>query len=419
MYEVNGVTANQACCVCGGGKDTSNPSPVSTPTSSPVAIPLTSSPTSTPVFCTNFPSGWSDITGPNFDCEYYAQDDNCAKFGDDFENIGATANQACCVCGGGKDTSNPSPTSSPVFCTDSPPGWSDSTGPNYDCEYYAVNNNCAKFGDMYEVNGVTANQACCVCGGGEDASNPSPVSTPTSSPVANPTVEGLCQDNVEKFQFSTTEKKHCKFFSEDIERCDINNGIGNENCPVTCKTGCKCYDTEDEFLLWNEETRTCKWAAENTGQRCMINAVRGNCPIVCGLCSSTVSTPTSSPVTNPTGVGLCQDKAEKFQFSGTMKKHCEFFGEDIERCDKNNGIGKKNCPVTCKTGCKCYETEGIFFLWNGETRTCKSAAENAGQSCENNATRANCPIVCGLCSMRQNIFMPTREGTLDPERTLK
>eukprot|EP00979_Chaetoceros_neogracilis_P017655 scaffold10260_cov266-Chaetoceros_neogracile.AAC.68 len=199
MYENSGATANQACCVCGGGEDASN----SSPTSSPVAIPLTSSPTSTPVSCTDSPPGWSDSTGPNFDCEYYALNNNCAKFGDMYENSGATANQACCVCGGGEDGSNSSPTSSPVAkpftsgptstpvsCTDSPPGWSDSTGPNYDCEYYeyyALNNNCAKFGDMYENNGATANQACCVCGGGEDASNPSTVSTPTSSPVANPT----------------------------------------------------------------------------------------------------------------------------------------------------------------------------------------------------------------------------------------
>jgi len=199
MYENSGATANQACCVCGGGEDASN----SSPTSGPVAKPLTSSPTSTPVSCTDSPPGWSDSTGPNYDCEYYAVNNNCAKFGDMYENNGTTANQACCVCGGGEDGSNSSPTSSPVAkpltssptstpvsCTDSPPGWSDSTGPNYDCEYYeyyALNNNCAKFGDMYENNGATANQACCVCGGGEDASNPSTVSTPTSSPVANPT----------------------------------------------------------------------------------------------------------------------------------------------------------------------------------------------------------------------------------------
>ena len=284
---------------------------------------MTSSPTSTPVPCTDSPLGWYDIDGDEFDCEYYAVGNHCEDYGDNYENDGATANQACCVCGGGKDPSNSSPvstpspsfspvvkpssspvakpssspvaepftsspTSTPASCTDSPPGWYDSDGPNYNCEFYAGVNNCEDFGDNYESDGATANQACCVCGGGKDPSNSSPDSTPSpsSSPVVNPTGEDLCQDNDKNFQYTATTKQNCKFIGNENteQRCDKYNGIGNENCPVTCKTGCTCYDTEGEIFLWGGITKTCNWAANNTEKRCKRNAIRANCPIVCGLC---------------------------------------------------------------------------------------------------------------------------------------
>jgi len=165
-----------------------------------------------------------------------------------------------------------SPTSTPVPCTDSPLGWYDIDGSEFDCEYYAEGNNCENYGDDYEKDGKTANEACCACGGGKDPSDSSG--------------EDLCQDNDEKFQYSATNKKNCKFFGKQNteQRCDKNNGIGNGNCPVTCKTGCKCYDTEGAILLWNGMTKTCNWAANNTEKRCKSNAIRANCPIVCGLC---------------------------------------------------------------------------------------------------------------------------------------
>jgi hypothetical protein len=46
-------------------------------------------------------AGWYDADGPEFDCTWYAQDDNCELFGSGLENDGYTANEACCVCGGG------------------------------------------------------------------------------------------------------------------------------------------------------------------------------------------------------------------------------------------------------------------------------------------------------------------------------
>ena len=54
--------------------------------------------------CEDSPVGWYDIDGPEFDCDFYAQEDNCALYENHFMNQGKTANQACCGCGGGVRT---------------------------------------------------------------------------------------------------------------------------------------------------------------------------------------------------------------------------------------------------------------------------------------------------------------------------
>ena len=76
------------------------------------------SPSSTPTMvaaCEDSPIGWYDSDGPDYDCNYYAQGDNCAMYGNQYENMGKTANQACCVCGGGVKTGTMSPSSSPTM----------------------------------------------------------------------------------------------------------------------------------------------------------------------------------------------------------------------------------------------------------------------------------------------------------------
>lgn len=60
--------------------------------------------TECPNSCVNSPENWYDSDGETFNCEWYAQDNNCAAYGDMFENFGKTANEACCVCGGGDRT---------------------------------------------------------------------------------------------------------------------------------------------------------------------------------------------------------------------------------------------------------------------------------------------------------------------------
>lgn len=116
--------------------------------------------------CETSPVGWYDSDGPSYDCGWYAEDYNCEKYGDFYTNFDATANQACCVCGGGKST---------VTCEDSvgtsPGEWYDSDGPFYSCSWYAQDDNCEIDGDNYDNFGLTANQACCACGGGTSVGN--------------------------------------------------------------------------------------------------------------------------------------------------------------------------------------------------------------------------------------------------------
>jgi hypothetical protein len=45
-------------------------------------------------------SDWYDSDGETYDCDWYATGNNC-EYGDSFANFGYTANDACCVCGGG------------------------------------------------------------------------------------------------------------------------------------------------------------------------------------------------------------------------------------------------------------------------------------------------------------------------------
>merc|ERR1711862_564027 len=80
--------------------------------------PTTQPPTKTPD-CWDNPLGWYDAEGEEYSCAWYAEDDRCEQYGDGYENDGYTANEACCVCGGGAPTTAPpnseeSPVASPV-----------------------------------------------------------------------------------------------------------------------------------------------------------------------------------------------------------------------------------------------------------------------------------------------------------------
>ena len=53
-------------------------------------------------------------------------------------------------------------------CADTP-AWFDADGPTYNCQWYAKGTRCSSYGHGYANKGQTANQACCACGGGQQA----------------------------------------------------------------------------------------------------------------------------------------------------------------------------------------------------------------------------------------------------------
>jgi hypothetical protein len=131
-YTNFGKNAKQACCVCGGGstalrppapsptklKPTPNPpteSPTKCPTSSPTQRPSPTPPSPTrPSKCVDSPLNWNDSDGPTFNCKWYAEEQYCDSFGDKYPNLGKTANQACCACGGGRRINDSAPAPTPT-----------------------------------------------------------------------------------------------------------------------------------------------------------------------------------------------------------------------------------------------------------------------------------------------------------------
>ena len=211
----------------------------------PTGLPSISSiPSSSPSEeCFDSPSGWYDSGGRRFNCVWYGEtNDRCDLYGDidKYRNDGKTANEVCCVCKGGirgkttppssslspSDSAGPSISSKPSSaadaqsshptistvpstsviptssispsiepseyqdCLDSPLGWYDSDGPEFNCTWYASTNDdddntidlsrCDQYGDLNPNFGKTAIEACCACGGG--ISGPSSVPSLSSSP---------------------------------------------------------------------------------------------------------------------------------------------------------------------------------------------------------------------------------------------
>jgi hypothetical protein len=205
------------------------PKPTMKPTLQPTQLP-TPLPTPLP---THFPTilgctdskGWFDSYGDG--CSWYQSNNNCEYAYLFVGPDGQTALEACCICGGGGlvptsmpttspptptpgtptkiPTANPTtlkpmpttrptrfPTRLPTFfptnigCMDTP-GWKDSDGDG--CTWYQVGDRCAQYGFRYAgLNGQTALEACCICGGGGLQPTPTPGS-PTSSPTIRPTMK--------------------------------------------------------------------------------------------------------------------------------------------------------------------------------------------------------------------------------------
>lgn len=198
------------------------PKPTPPPTTaSPVLPPSTLSPTPAPVSTCDDYKNWKDSEGDG--CDMYAEKHWCTPDGkpgsgwapgDSFQRYakhGIDALKACCACGGGKQlTPEPSPapttksptphptTQSPtpyptMPCQEKPKNWVDIEGDS--CQVYKASGWCTEDGgygpnwgnppelggesfEQYAVEGKTAIDACCECGGGFFPGRPTPKPTP-------------------------------------------------------------------------------------------------------------------------------------------------------------------------------------------------------------------------------------------------
>lgn len=151
----------------------------------------------------------------------------------------------------------PSPTASPTLeCHDLFHNWHDSDGEEYTCEYYGQGNYCEQYGDLFanpKFRHTTANQACCVCGGGFNGSyfpSAAPVGTPTRSPTVSPTRRPTRRPT---------------------------------KAPVT-SSGCVDY-SGSFYIPVLGRTKNCAWVAlSNTEARCDFDPVEDYCLKTCDEC---------------------------------------------------------------------------------------------------------------------------------------
>jgi len=230
----DGVSANEACCVCGGGSacytsfPTSSTSfPSVTPSVPPSSRTASVTPSSgTPSYqdtsnCEDTPD-WVDSWGDN--CSDYASQNWCVKYGG--LNAGTnnmTANEACCACKVTVPSASPS-----IHCEDAP-DWVDGMEDN--CTDYAINGWCEKYGDLYRgLYSMTANEACCACSG----SMRNMLSMPSVQPSISPAPVEVCED-VPKWVDSWNDT--CSAYA-DHSWCDkyggyfagLHNMTANEAC---------------------------------------------------------------------------------------------------------------------------------------------------------------------------------------------
>uniref|UniRef100_A0A7S2NYB0 Peptidase S1 domain-containing protein n=1 Tax=Leptocylindrus danicus TaxID=163516 RepID=A0A7S2NYB0_9STRA len=274
------VTANMACCECGGGAHT-------IPTPSPtLSLEPTKSmaPTS---LCYDIPD-W--VAEEIFTCDFFHVEfadttatTLCEFLGEVEDNNGVNAIEACCACGGGMmrdldaPSNSPTATFAPTLSTKPSAAPTVSAAPSVsaapteecfdkedwvdyvgdDCSWYAEDasgeddfwinrqrqrkleqelydddyfyeslSRCEEHGDSTDFNGdISANMACCVCGGGAHAV-PTPFPTVSMSPTLSPAPTTECQDHEWSANMGSWDM-HCVDLSEDSEGevgvslCDI------------------------------------------------------------------------------------------------------------------------------------------------------------------------------------------------------
>jgi len=172
-------------------------------------------------------------------------------------------------------------------CTDSPIGWHDSDGATFNCDWYAMSNNCADYGnnEKYRHNGKVASEACCSCGGGKvddcatESSSPSsaPVSNFSEAPVAVPSTLPSASPSVSPYPTTVPTQspstKPSLSHSPTTVPSQLPSGEPSGSpsdtptkAPATDNN--KCYDTPNNWYDADGEDFNCAWYQQ--GNNCQL-----------------------------------------------------------------------------------------------------------------------------------------------------
>ena len=232
----NNITANDACCHCGGGEVECNACFNTTDKGCTNDVEWTaivrnetiscdwfeendmpgcantyvtflsmdnvSDPRETCCYCSEYDCqdvyGWHDVRRDDFGwghgCDWYRKWDEpgCPNYGDRWpDNDGITAREACCHCQEYDPASTPAPA-----CYDYN-GWVDVDKRGCHWYEYIDEPDCPKRGHLYpNENNITAKDACCYCGGGSmniPSASPSHQYQPSATPSVTPTYKSSRQ----------------------------------------------------------------------------------------------------------------------------------------------------------------------------------------------------------------------------------
>lgn len=185
------MTANDACCACGGGYE-----------------PRTCSDEEDWFFVNN--------NGAEKDCDWFAKDPDvyCQKHGHKEGEFDLTANQACCACGGGDI---------PRQCTDEDDWFVSHNGKDHTCDWFAKDpdTRCEKHGNRVGEDNMTADEACCACGGGSDAPK-------------------LCESEPDWFVENNGKTYTCEWFGKKDGRCEKHGNRRGEDSLTAEQACCEC-----------------------------------------------------------------------------------------------------------------------------------------------------------------------------------
>jgi len=151
---------------------------------------------------------------------------------------------------------------------------------------YEATNSCQTFGHEFQNDqGLTANVACCACGGGLplDLGAEDPVHAPSNQPSD---IAVVCTDSPLKLLINNNTTKSCSWVSRNTEKRCKKKGVAS-HCPNTCNK-CELFQCKDSNIRWyhkNDQTKKCSWVgSRNRVKRCNIPGVMDTCRETCQKC---------------------------------------------------------------------------------------------------------------------------------------